>query len=91
MPEDLRSHPAVKCAIDELDSPILRIVPPLIPVGLVARPNSAAVVLEDATNRWTVLVEQDSGVWSLPSMLTLSPHPLAPPLDRGFPRRIFNG
>jgi hypothetical protein len=75
----------VKCAIDELHSPILRIEPPLKPVGLIVRANSAAVVLEDTKNRWTMLVEQDSGVWSLPSMLALSPHPLAPPPDRGFP------
>lgn len=64
---------------------------PFIPVGLVVRANSAAVVSEDAPNPWTVLIEQASGVWSSPSMLTLGPHPLAPPLDRRFPHRIFNG
>ena len=64
---------------------------PFIPVGLVVPVKSAAVVPEDAPNRCTVLIEQASGVWSLPSMLTPSPHPLAPPLGRGSPHRIFNG
>jgi len=49
---------------------------PFIPVGLVVRANSAAVVSEDAPNRWTVLIEQASGVWSSPSMLTLKPAPV---------------